>query len=114
MVGDKEIENTRQHDGHPQPYNRPVFSDNETLLAPIKGSSIAWSKGIRNWPGKEVSQGKFVVEMAVLFPDWRVNPAPEPHEGMDAARKRVHTILETETEQVLLSQLLHPKKTVFS
>ena len=52
--------------------------------------------------------------MAVLFQEWRVDPVPEIHDSMHAARKRVRTIVENETGQVLLLQLLHPEKAVLS
>ena len=52
--------------------------------------------------------------MAVLFHEWRVGPEPELNEIMHAARKRVHTIVENETGQVLLLQLLHPEKASLS
>ena len=52
--------------------------------------------------------------MAVLFHEWRVDPVPELNESMHGARKRVDTIVENETGQVLLLQLLHPEKAVLS
>ena len=52
--------------------------------------------------------------MAVLFHEWRVDPMPELNENMQAATKRVHTIVENETGQVLLLQLFHPEKAVLS
>ncbi len=82
----------------------------ETFVIPHKGSFIAWSEGIRNCPGKKFSQVEFVAAMAGLFRDWRVDPLSEGSETPEMARKRVMDIVENDTGQVLLLQLLHPER----
>lgn len=95
---------------------RSVASDSETifshesLIAPRKGSFIAWSEGIRNCPGKKFSQVEFVASMAGLFREWRVDPVAEGSESPTMARQRVMKMAETDTGQVLLLQLLHPER----
>ncbi|MCJ1384453.1 hypothetical protein MMC17_007569 [Xylographa soralifera] len=84
--------------------------DDEFIISPHKGSFIAWSEGIRNCPGKKFSQVEFVATLAGLFRDWRVDPVPEPSEDMELARKRVMRMVEEDTGQVLLLQMLHPEK----
>ncbi|MCJ1395719.1 hypothetical protein MMC18_008605 [Xylographa bjoerkii] len=82
--------------------------DNEVITTPHKGSFIAWSEGIRNCPGKNFSQVEFVATLACLFRDWRVDPVPESFEDMGMTRKRVMRMVEEDTGQVLLLQLLYP------
>lgn len=85
--------------------------DAETLITPHKGSFIAWSEGIRNCPGKKFSQVEFVAAMAGLFRDWRVEPVLEAGESeLRVARKRIMDMVENDTGQVLLLQLLHPER----
>ncbi|MCJ1433748.1 hypothetical protein MMC27_003113 [Xylographa pallens] len=84
--------------------------DDELTMSPYKGSFIAWSEGIRNCPGKNFSQVEVVATLATLFRDWRVNPVPEPSEDMDMARKRVMRMVEEDTGQVLLLQMLHTRR----
>ena len=79
-------------------------------MVPPKGSFIAWSEGIRNCPGKRFSQVEFVAAMAGLFRDWRVDPVTEGFETPEMARRRVMDLVENDTGQVLLLQLLHPER----
>lgn len=88
--------------------------DDESHIMPQKGSFIAWSEGVRNCPGKKFSQVEFVASMAALFRDWRVDPVPEPSESLESARKRVMRMVEEDTGQVLLLQMLHPEKAALS
>ena len=82
----------------------------ETLMVPHKGSFIAWSEGIRNCPGKKFSQVEFVAAMAGIFRDWQVDPVTEGSETPEMARMRVMDMVENDTGQVLLLQLLHPER----
>ena len=84
--------------------------DDESFVQPHKGSFVAWSEGIRNCPGKKFSQVEFVATMAGLFKDWCVDPVPEASEDLDMARMRVMRMVEKNTQQVLLLQLLHPER----
>lgn len=88
--------------------------DDESMVIPYKGSFIAWSEGIRNCPGKKFSQVEFVATMAGLFKDWYVEPVIEGVEDLDMARKRVMRMVEHDTGQVLLLQLLHPERAALS
>ncbi|KAL2049437.1 hypothetical protein ABVK25_010341 [Lepraria finkii] len=88
--------------------------DDESMVIPYKGSFIAWSEGIRNCPGKKFSQVEFVATMAGLFKDWYVEPVIEGLEDLDMARKRVMRMVEHDTGQVLLLQLLHPERAALS
>jgi cytochrome P450 len=83
--------------------------DVDSITTPHKGSFIAWSEGIRNCPGKKFSQVVFVEAMAGLFRDWHVDPVPEGTENLDTARRRVMPMVEEDTGQVLLLQMLHPE-----
>ncbi|KAK8139321.1 hypothetical protein PG984_002701 [Apiospora sp. TS-2023a] len=66
----------------------------EELITPRRGTFIGWSEGERSCPGKKFSQVEFVATIARLFRDrWR---------------------LETDSAQVLLLQMLHPERAVFS
>lgn len=84
----------------------------ESLIAPHKGSFIAWSEGIRNCPGKKFSQVEFAASIAVLFRHCRVSPVPEMGEDLAMARDRVRKTVAEDTGQVLLLQLLHPERIV--
>jgi hypothetical protein len=61
-------------------------------------------------PGKKFSQVEFVAIMAGLFRDWRVEPVLEKGEDLAAASKRVMRLVEEDTGQVLLLQMLHPER----
>ena len=82
--------------------------DKETITTPRKGSFIAWSEGLRICPGKKFSQVEFVASMAAVFRDWYVEPLLEEGESLEVARKRVLKLVEEDTGQVLLLQMLHP------
>ena len=84
--------------------------DQEFVITPQKGSFIAWSEGLRVCPGKKFSQVEFVATMAGLFRDWRVEPVLENGEDLAAARKRIIRLVEEDTGQVLLLQMLHPER----
>jgi cytochrome P450 len=84
--------------------------DKEFVITPRKGSFIAWSEGLRVCPGKKFSQVEFVAIMAGLFRDWRVEPVLEKGEDLAAASKRVMRLVEEDTGQVLLLQMLHPER----
>ncbi len=89
--------------------------DAEALITPHKGSFIAWSEGIRNCPGKRFSQVEFLATMVALFRDWRVDPVPEAGEtDLGMSRRRLLDVVENDTGQVLLLQLLHPERTAVS
>lgn len=84
--------------------------ENEFVITPKKGSFVAWSEGVRVCPGKKFSQVEFVATMAELFRDWRVEPVLEKGEDSMMARNRVMNLVEKDTAQVLLLQMLHPEK----
>lgn len=84
--------------------------DGETIMTPRKGSFIAWSEGLRICPGKKFSQVEFVASMAAIFRDWYVEPLLEEGESLEVARKRVLKLVEEDTGQVLLLQMLHPER----
>ena len=48
--------------------------------------------------------------MAGLFRDWRVDPVPEESESLEMAKGRVMHMVEEDTGQVLLLQMLHPER----
>ncbi|KAF7503982.1 hypothetical protein GJ744_002956 [Endocarpon pusillum] len=83
--------------------------DEEYLVTPQNGS-IAWSEGNRSCPGKKFSQVEFVASMAGLFRDRRVDPVPEESENLEMARGRIVRMVEEDTGQVLLLQILHPER----
>ncbi|TVY16155.1 Cytochrome P450 4d8 [Lachnellula arida] len=83
---------------------------NETITTPQKGSFVAWSEGVRICPGKKFSQVEFVASIAGLFRDWRVEPVLQKGEDLRMARKRVMELVEKDTGQVLLLQMLHPER----
>ncbi|KAH8704634.1 cytochrome P450 [Phaeosphaeriaceae sp. PMI808] len=84
--------------------------NNEILVTPRKGSFIPWSEGVRNCPGKKFSQVEFVATIAALLRNWRVEPKLRPNETMDQARRRILQLVEEDTGQVLLLQMLHPER----
>lgn len=83
---------------------------NEELDMPVRGAFVGWSEGTRDCPGRKFAQVEFVATMAVLFKDWRVNPVTTSGESLDAARKRVLNLIETDSGSVLLLQMLHPER----
>ncbi|TVY89990.1 11-oxo-beta-amyrin 30-oxidase [Lachnellula willkommii] len=83
---------------------------NETITTPQKGSFVAWSEGVRICPGKKFSQVEFVASIAGLFRDWRVEPLLQKGEDLRMASKRVMELVEKDTGQVLLLQMLHPER----
>lgn len=84
--------------------------DEEELITPYRGTYLAWSGGARDCPGRKFSQVEFVATMATLFLDYRVDPVKMEGETMDAARKRVLHLIETDSAPVLLLQMLHPER----
>ncbi|KAF2971337.1 hypothetical protein GQX73_g2191 [Xylaria multiplex] len=86
----------------------------EELVTPQRGTFIPWSEGERSCPGKKFSQVEFVATMAVLFRYWRVVPEPMKGETSDSARMRLLNLIETDSAQVLLLQMLHPERAPLS
>lgn len=84
--------------------------DYEEVMTPKKGSFIAWSEGLRICPGKKFSQVEFVAAMAAICSNWYVEPIKVLGEIMEEARRRVLKLVEEDTGQVLLLQMLHPEK----
>lgn len=84
--------------------------DGEEFIAPVRGTFLSWSDGIRDCPGKKFSQVETVATVAAVFKDWRVDPVVNPGETLDGARKRVLRFIEEDTGMVLLVQLLHPER----
>ncbi|PQE28551.1 cytochrome P450 protein [Rutstroemia sp. NJR-2017a WRK4] len=84
--------------------------EDETMVIPKKGAFIAWSEGVRNCPGKKFSQVEVVATMAGLFRDWRVEAVPLEGETQEMAENRVMKLVEEDTGQVLLLQMLHPER----
>lgn len=82
----------------------------EELKTPPRGTFIAWSEGERSSPGRKFSQVAFVATMAVLFKDWRVSPQRLEGEQDADARGRLLRLIETDSAQVLLLQMLHPER----
>ncbi|KAK5630873.1 hypothetical protein RRF57_006588 [Xylaria bambusicola] len=82
----------------------------EELKSPPRGTFMAWSEGDRSCPGKKFSQVEFVATMAVLFKDWRVSPQLFGKERDTDARRRLLRLIETDSAQVLLLQMLHPER----
>ncbi|RYC61640.1 hypothetical protein CHU98_g4574 [Xylaria longipes] len=82
----------------------------EELFIPKRGTFIPWSEGERSCPGKKFSQVEFVATMAALFWDWRVSPEPMRGETIEKARARLLNLIETDSAQVLLLQMLHPER----
>lgn len=79
-------------------------------MALKRGSFIAWSEGLRICPGKKFSQVEFVAAIATVFTNWYVGPVQLPGESIKEARRRVLKLVEEDTGQVLLLQMLHPEK----
>ncbi|ETS85298.1 hypothetical protein PFICI_03323 [Pestalotiopsis fici W106-1] len=84
--------------------------DDEEFLKPRRGSFVGWSKGARDCPGRKFSHVEFVATIASIFRDWRVDPVTFEVETIEAARRRVLYLIETESAMVLLVQMLHPEK----
>ncbi|KAF2651590.1 cytochrome P450 [Lophiostoma macrostomum CBS 122681] len=84
--------------------------DGEKVVTPRKGSFLAWTEGLRVCPGKKFSQVEFVAAIAAVFRDWYVEPVRLGGESMEDARRRVAKLVEEDTGQVLLLQMLHPEK----
>lgn len=82
----------------------------EEFIAPVRGTFLPWSDGVRYCPGKKFTQVEAVATMAALFKDWRVDPITKPGESLHAARKRVLDFIVEDTGMVLLVQLLHPER----
>lgn len=87
----------------------PSTLDAEEFVVPKRGTFLSWSGGVRDCVGRKFSQVEFVAVMASLFRDWKVNPALADGETPEAARKRIHTQIETDTGPVLPLQMLHPE-----
>lgn len=85
-------------------------TSDDALITPRKGSFIAWSEGVRNCPGKKFSQVEFVASMAALLKKRYVEPKILGNESMEQARRRVLKLVEEDTGQVLLLQMLHPER----
>ncbi|KAI0395152.1 cytochrome P450 [Xylariaceae sp. FL0594] len=85
--------------------------DTEELMTPRRGTFIPWSEGERSCPGKKFSQVEFVATIAALFNDgWRVSPERMRGESDERARERLSRLIETDSAQVLLLQMLHPER----
>lgn len=82
----------------------------EDFDMPVRGAFVGWSDGTRDCPGKKFSQVEFVATIATLFLDWRVDPVTNSGESLDAARRRVEHLIETDSGPVLLLQMLHPER----
>ncbi|KAI0426693.1 cytochrome P450 [Xylaria sp. FL1042] len=82
----------------------------EEMFTPQRGTFIPWSKGERSCPGKRFSQVEFVATMAALFRDWRVSPELMRGETSEKARARLLNLIEVDSAQVLLLQMLHPER----
>ncbi|OTA92179.1 hypothetical protein M434DRAFT_22024 [Hypoxylon sp. CO27-5] len=85
-------------------------AEDEDLITPQHGTFLGWSEGARDCPGWKFSHVEFVGTMAVLFRNWRVDPVTQPGESIEAARKRVLRLIETDSSPVLLLQMLHPER----
>ncbi|KAI0099427.1 cytochrome P450 [Daldinia grandis] len=105
-------------DWKPSRWIKPAGSDvgissepgGEDFDVPVRGAFIGWSDGTRDCPGRKFSQVEFVATMAVLFLDWRVDPAVTKGETLDAARQRVEDLIKQDSGSVLLLQMLHPER----
>ncbi|KAJ2999270.1 hypothetical protein NUW58_g44 [Xylaria curta] len=82
----------------------------DEVITPQRGTFIPWSEGERSCPGKKFSQVEFVATIAALFRDWRVSPEPMRGETSEIARERLLKLIETDSAQVLLLQMLHPER----
>ncbi|OTB08909.1 hypothetical protein M426DRAFT_316209 [Hypoxylon sp. CI-4A] len=92
------------------PSKPEVSSNDEELLVPQRGTFFPWSEGERSCPGKKFSQVEFVAAMTVLFRDWKVYPISKEGESQENARKRLLNLIEMDSAQVLLLQMLHPER----
>ncbi|KAI0968746.1 cytochrome P450 [Xylaria arbuscula] len=92
--------------------NRWIKSDwvVEELVTPQRGTFIPWSEGERSCPGKKFSQVEFVASMAALVRDWRAEPERMQRETRESARTRLSNLIENDSAQVLLLQMLHPER----
>lgn len=90
--------------------SRWIDGKDERVISPEKGAFVAWSEGVRVCPGKKFSQVEFVASIAGLFRDWRVEPVLQSGEDLTMAGKRVMDLVENDTGQVLLLQMLHPER----
>jgi len=97
--------------GHDTDTSKSGIGD-ESPIVPQSGSFIAWSEGVRVCPGKKFSQIEFVAAMAGILREWRVDPVPVRNrsETMVGARERVMKLVESDTGQVLLLQMLHHER----
>ncbi|KAI0006870.1 cytochrome P450 [Xylariaceae sp. FL0662B] len=84
--------------------------DGEDLMSPPRGVFIAWSEGERSCPGKKFSQVEFVAAIASIFRGWRVDPIQQRGETPEGARARILELIEKDSAQVLLLQMLHPER----
>lgn len=84
--------------------------DSEVVVTPRKGSFVPWSEGVRNCPGKKFSQVEFVACLATMLRDYHVVPKVSEGESVEEARERVLRLVEEDTGQVLLLQMLHPER----
>ncbi|KAI1842584.1 hypothetical protein JX266_011197 [Neoarthrinium moseri] len=82
----------------------------EEIISPQRGTFIAWSEGDRSCPGKKFSQVESVATIAGLIRKWKVDPVVQSGEILEDARKRVLHLIETDSAQVLLLQMLHPDR----
>jgi cytochrome P450 len=88
----------------------PTDLDEERFTAIRRGSFIPWSEGIRICPGKKFSQVEFTAAIAAIFKNWRVEPQVFLGETLEGACARVSKLVEEDTAQVLLLQMLHPER----
>lgn len=95
---------------NPKSTNQPSTPKDEVITTPEKALLIAWSEGLRVCPGKKFSQVEFVACVAVIFREWYVEPVVGDGETVEGARRRVLRLVEQDTAQVLLLQMLHPER----
>ena len=62
-------------------------------MIPDHGGFIGWSTGPRSCPGKKFSQAEFVAVIATLIKDWYIEPLRYREESDEAARKRLHGVI---------------------
>ncbi|KAI0179283.1 cytochrome P450 [Hypoxylon sp. FL1284] len=82
----------------------------EDVVSPPPGVFVGWSDGERACPGSKFSQVAAVAAMAGAFRDWRVDPVPQAGETLEAARARVLRLIEKDSAQVLVLQMMHPER----
>lgn len=85
-------------------------SFDEEIISLQRGVFIPWSEGERSCPGKKFSQVEFVAAIAGLFREWRVDPIQQRGETLESARARVLELIDKDSAQVLLLQMLHPER----